>query len=75
MTILALIQEIPEYFQSVIFFGHNPTFTYIFNHFSKNRLDNLPTAGVFVVESTAKRWEEVSPKNAQITHLLYPKMA
>lgn len=70
---LDLIGEISDEHDSAIFFGHNPTFTDVYNHFSDSYLDNLPTAGVFGIISTAKTWDQLDTANAKVEFLLTPK--
>jgi phosphohistidine phosphatase len=70
---LELIIEIPDEYNSAIFFGHNPTFTDVYNHFSDKYLDNLPTAGVFSIVSTAQTWDQIDSTNAKVEFLLTPK--
>jgi phosphohistidine phosphatase len=72
--ILLLISELPDSYDSAIFFGHNPTFTQIYDHFSDHELDNLPTSGVFSVHSTAQSWKDINENNSEIGFLLFPKM-
>lgn len=71
--ILDLILEIPDKYSSAILFGHNPTFTEVYNHFSKDYLDNLPTCGFFGMTSTASFWQDVDHNNTTIDFLMMPK--
>lgn len=74
-TILHLIANLEEQWNSVAFFGHNPTFTTIANLFYKNDyLDNLPTCGIVEIEdATANSWQDFAPPSAVITEIHYPK--
>ncbi len=72
--LIQLIHEQHDRHDSCIFFGHNPAFTYLHNHYAKRAIDNLPTCGVFILSSTADKWADVEPDNTQVEELIYPKM-
>jgi len=63
-----------EQYSSVMMFGHNPGITYLANEVSSNFIDNVPTSGVLVIDSTAKTWSEIDPSNCKLVDFLYPKM-
>jgi len=72
-TLVEVITEISDDVYTAIIFGHNPGFTGVFNLYSKDTLDNLPTCGIFelVVEGS---WSSASVQTVTTGHLLYPKM-
>ena len=70
---LEVIGSIPDDFDSVLMFGHNPAFTYLANYFGR-RLDNLPTCGIISLETTAKSWADVTEHNTEVIRVDYPKM-
>lgn len=70
---LSLIGSISDDFGCVLMFGHNPTFTYLANHFGYE-LDNLPTCGVIALETTANSWTEITEHNTKVVRVDYPKM-
>lgn len=72
--LIQLLHEIDDEHESVVFFGHNPSFTSVHNAFASQLLDNLPTCGIFEMKSTAPTWAEVTPENTKVETLLYPKM-
>lgn len=72
-TIFQLIQRLPESCDSVMLFGHNPTFTDVANMFSKSYIDNIPTCGVVCIQSTATNWPDFSSKNAEVVDTFFPK--
>jgi phosphohistidine phosphatase len=73
--IVHLIAQLEEQWDSVAFFGHNPTFTTVANLFYPNDyLDNLPTCGIVEIEdSAAQRWTDFAPPTAVVTKIHYPK--
>ena len=72
-TILKLIQRLPEKFQTVMLFGHNPTFTSVANYFTENYIPNMPTCSIVRIDATASNWMEFNDQNAKVTEFHYPK--
>lgn len=58
---------------SVGLFGHNPGITYLANSITNEYIDNVPTCGLLVINSTAAHWSEVSPANCELAAFHYPK--
>jgi phosphohistidine phosphatase len=76
-TIAHIIRELPDSANTVLLFGHNPTFTYIADGFSKtHRFENLPTCGIVQIQSNTEgsSWETFNPKTAQVKNFWFPKM-
>lgn len=71
--ILAIIEELPADVDTVLIFGHNPTFTTIANRFSKQHIDNVPTCGIFKVEAKVNSWNDFKIPAAVLTEFHYPK--
>ena len=59
---------------SVMMFGHNPGITYLANSVTDKYIDNVPTCGVLVIESSADQWTDVDFSNCKLIDFLYPKM-
>lgn len=59
---------------SVMMFGHNPGITYLANSVTDQYIDNVPTCGVLIIESTVDSWMELDPINCRLVDFLYPKM-
>ncbi|MFC2080066.1 histidine phosphatase family protein [Bacteroidota bacterium] len=57
--IAELIFEIPDSCASAAIFGHNPGFTQFANKFLTEPLNNLPTAGVVVVNLELETWTNI----------------
>ncbi|HMQ60721.1 MAG TPA: histidine phosphatase family protein [Flavilitoribacter sp.] len=72
-TIIDLIRAFPDDWQTVLIFGHNPTFTSVANQFSA-RLDNLPTCGIVRIDGQLSRWSEWSSSRAMVAGIWYPKL-
>ena len=59
---------------SVMMFGHNPGITYLANSVTDQYIDNVPTCGVLIIESTVDSWMELDPMNCRLVDFLYPNM-
>ncbi len=66
--------EISDDIESLMMFGHNPTFTYFANMFLDTSIDNLPTSGVVCVEFMTDKWEEVLSAKKRTKFVISPKM-
>lgn len=72
-TMLNLIKGVHEPHESLMVFGHNPTFTDLANHFLKNPLDNLPTTGVVWLKFETNSWAKIDKSNLVEYFFDYPK--
>ena len=71
--VLEIIRTVPDDADSIMIFGHNPTFTDLANHFLPEELDKLPTAGMAVIEFNTDSWQEIDPGSVSQTWVDYPK--
>ena len=71
--ILWLVQSLDNSFNTVLFFGHNPTFTEVANHFGAMELFNLPTCGIVEVRYDGDDWMKLNNSNAKVVAVDFPK--
>lgn len=72
--ILRIISELPPQAETVLIFGHNPTFTDVANMFVKDDpVENVPTCGIVKIESEADSWKAFYEGNSRVTQFLFPK--
>lgn len=71
--VLALIKNTDNSIQSLFIFGHNPTFSYLSNHFLKNEIENLPTSGVALFEFSNEKWADISRKTVIRELCIFPR--
>ncbi len=71
--LMHVINETLDEYNCIALFGHNPTMTYMVNNFHDSVLDNLPTCGVALLQSSANRWNEVQENNTQVNSIYIPK--
>lgn len=71
--IMEIITGVPDTFQSIMIFGHNPSFTQLANVFLTEHIYNIPTAGVVFLDFAMNKWQEIS-KTKPVDHFFeYPK--
>lgn len=73
--ILRLVQQdLREEWQTVLLFGHNPTFTIFANQFDGRHIDNIPTCGVVKLSGPIDHWRDFYPGNGiRLEEFVYPK--
>ncbi len=72
-TMLALINQVHYQFESLMVFGHNPTFTDLANHFLNQSIDNIPTTGVVWLKFETNEWTKIDKNNLVDYFFDYPK--
>lgn len=73
VKITDIIHRLPEDAETVMIFGHNPTFTNVANLFTAKYIDNIPTCGVVCLRSDAATWPDVDPSNTKVVEMFFPK--
>ncbi len=73
-TIQACIQELPDSWNTVLVFGHNPGYTEVANLLTNDDyIGNVPTCGIVGSSSDAKKWTKWKLAEAHRTVFLTPK--
>jgi len=57
--VFEFIKKIDNSLTDVTLVGHNPAYTDISNHFSKNKILNLPTARWFSMKFDTSKWSDI----------------
>ncbi len=71
---LAVIRAQSDDAISLALVGHNPGITDLVNDLlSDVHLDNLPTAGVIAISSSAPRWQDIGADNTSLEYYDFPK--
>lgn len=68
-----LIFEQDDKVNSMMLFSHNPGLTHFANSFSEHDIVNVPTTGIFILESAEKSWLSFL-RNCKLTSFIYPKL-
>jgi phosphohistidine phosphatase len=72
-SILNMISNYSENYQSVMIIAHNPGLTNLINNITNISLDNLPTTGLAEIEFNINSWRNISYENSNLLDLKYPK--
>lgn len=70
---IRMIKNLPRHMQSVMLFGHNPTFTELATIYSPNHINNIPTAGIVSLTFDIDQWNEITPKRLISSLFDFPK--
>lgn len=70
--ILKYIHHQKDSKNTMLVIGHNPGFNELITHLG-GKLENLPTSGQFGFKLKAEKWNDLSPKTAEVWFLDYPK--
>ena len=72
-SILKIISSLPDTAERVLLVGHNPGLTDFVNNFPGTSIENIPTAGLVVIEFDIKEWKSATWKNGKVVHVDSPK--
>lgn len=68
------LYELPDGVNSVMLFGHNPTFTTFSNYFLSKSIDWLPTSAVVCIDFDTDRWENVINAQKKAKFVITPRL-
>jgi len=73
-TIEARVQKLPDDWQTVLVFGHNPGYTDLANDLQHDHyIGNLPTCGIVGATIDVDRWADFTLAGAKRVAYMYPK--
>lgn len=70
---LDIIRSLKKSNQTVFLIGHNPDLTDFANSLTNERIDNIPTSGIFAVEFDAESWKDADFGKGKFISFDYPK--
>lgn len=71
--LIQMIREYDDKYESVMMFGHNPSFTMLNNQLSDRYIDNIPTCGISAITFNSG-WKDVSEGSGKSEFFIYPKL-
>ncbi len=71
---LEMIHELPNHFETVFFFGHNPGFYYFVNNLLEHFENDMPTCSTVGIEFNVDSWKNVKARTGQMAFHFVPKM-
>lgn len=72
-TLLKIISKQDDKIESLLLFGHNPSFTELANQLSDYHIYNIPTSGVVGISFKVNSWKKILNKKGEILFFDYPK--
>ena len=72
-TLLRIVQKVPDSYQSLMLFGHNPGFTDFANELAGTEIWNIPTCGIFACTFSVTRWSDIDFGKGRMVFYDYPK--
>lgn len=72
-TLLDILHRIPNSYNTVFLFGHNPELTEFANELNSTHIDNIPTCGIVGFEFCIQNWNELCKQNSTLTLFEFPK--
>jgi phosphohistidine phosphatase len=73
-NILKILKRTPDSIQVLALVGHNHGITECGEYLSDERLDNIPTCGIVLIQFDCKGWEYIGPKSGRLLIFDYPKL-
>ncbi len=67
------IKIVDDKYNSIALFSHNPGITEFANSLIDNKIDNIPTCGVFAVSVKTKKWNEIQNADKEFLFFDFPK--
>ena len=71
--LIKMINGVDDKHDSLMLFGHNPSFTVLSNLLSDKYIDNIPTCGASVIELNVNSWKDVESDCGKLIAFEYPK--
>ena len=71
MKLLTTIRKCKKEHPHLILFGHNPAITEFVNKFGDQKVSNVPTAGVVIMEFDQQDWKDI--EHGRIVKTIFPK--
>ena len=71
--LMKIINSTSNEYDTIMFFGHNPTFTMASNYLSDKYIDNLPTCGFVRIDFDLDSWSDIEGNTGKLILFEYPK--
>ncbi len=72
--VIQLIRGLDDTLNTVLVFGHNPSFTSLANMFADDYIANVATCGIVCIESSTDKWSGIDRANTKVKEYLFPKL-
>ncbi len=72
-SVIKIIKKHSDDEDTIMLFGHNPTFTHLATYLTGEYFDNVPTCGVVCIDFDIDSWQEIENENGKLRFFDYPK--
>ena len=73
-SVMRLISKLPDKYNTVALFGHNPDITFLVNTLGNGNISNVPTCGVACIDFDVEEWNDTGEGLGNIRFFKYPRM-
>lgn len=73
-TVLTLIQDVKDKYDTLFIVGHNPETTELCNVLTDTYIDNVPTLGIVGIKLSVDCWKKLNTGKGKLKFFMYPKM-
>ena len=71
--LMRIIYSVPDKVNSLMLFGHNPTFTQTVNYLSDKKIENIPTCGFVQINFRLDSWNDLEGNTGKQVLFEFPK--
>lgn len=72
-NLLGIVNTLPDSFNRVMLFGHNPGFTDFADYLTGSGIMNIPTCGICKIVFETDHWKEISAHTGTLSYFDFPK--
>ncbi|MDZ4071933.1 MAG: histidine phosphatase family protein [Sediminibacterium sp.] len=72
-TFYDVIASLPDHYNTIALFSHNPGITDFVNSLTNTRIDNMPTCGIFAIKANTNEWNLFKRAEKEFWFFDYPK--
>ncbi len=71
--LLSIVQNLPDFADQVMLYGHNPGFTDFANRLTNSHIDNISTCGIVACQVSVNSWKDVQWGSGKVLFYDFPK--
>jgi len=74
LEFVEMIHEVPDEYETLFVFGHNPFIFFVAENMSHNFIGDMPTCSTVILDFNVTSWEKAEPRKGHLFLHLYPKL-
>jgi len=72
-ALMHVVRRLDDRHQNVMLVGHNPGMTQLHNLLVADKVENIPTCGISVIQLDIDNWQALQEKTGRLLRYEYPK--